>query len=152
MIRRATLADLEALTATRVALFAELGELPDGFATDAFTALCRTQLESMMTSGAASAWLGGPAGGPPCGAAVLLEYPRIPSPHNLLTREGYILNVYVAPAYRRRGIAGALIAAAVSEARQGGLGRVRLHTTTAARGVYRSHGFMPRHDEMELVL
>ena len=152
VIRRATLADLEALTAARIALFTELGELPEGFATNTFATACSIQLGSMMSSAGASAWLAFSPDGAACASAILLDYPRLPSPRNPRTREGYSMNVYVAPAWRRRGIASALIAGALTEAKQRGLARVRLHTTLAGREVYRAHGFQPRNDEMEWVL
>ncbi len=102
VIRRATLTDLEALTAARIALFTELGELPEGFATNTFATACSIQLGSMMSSAGASAWLAFSPDGAACASAILLDYPRLPSPRNPRTREGYSMNVYRAHGFQPR--------------------------------------------------
>lgn len=58
--------------------------------------------------------------------------------------EGYIANVAVAPEYRRRGIADALIAALCARCAQLGLAFVTLevrHSNAAAIALYEKHGF-----------
>src|SRR5262249_24819182 len=77
---------------------------------------------------------------------------RLPSPRNMVPTEGYVMNVYVEPAWRRRGIASALMGAALDHARALGLGRVRLHATDDGRQTYARAGFLPREDGMELNL
>jgi GNAT superfamily N-acetyltransferase len=66
-------------------------------------------------------------------------------------RKGYLLNVYTEPRWRGHGVAGALVAAA-ARGRELGMARLRLHTTAQGRPVYAAAGFIPRQDEMELVL
>ncbi len=63
----------------------------------------------------------------------------------------YICNVYVKPAWRRKGIAKALTLHAVAWARRRGCQVVRLRTSDMGRPVYSSVGFVPS-NEMELVL
>jgi ribosomal protein S18 acetylase RimI-like enzyme len=81
---------------------------------------------------------------------VLLLFPRLPTPALPPTREGYLLNVYTRPAWRGRGVASALVDAAVADARALGLARIRLHATAEGQPVYAAAGFRPRTDEMEL--
>ena len=68
------------------------------------------------------------------------------------TDEGYIVSVYVAPAWRRRGLASALTDTAIAYAREVGMARVRLHATPVGREVYERAGFSRRDDAMEIEL
>lgn len=60
-----------------------------------------------------------------------------------LTREGEarIGRVAVLPAWRRRGIAGLLLAALESEARRLGIAEVNLHSQTYVQALYERHGY-----------
>ena len=151
-VRVAGIADLEALLATRVALFRELGEGPTEAEREAFVLACRDALGVVLRDGRAAAWVALAGDGSVCGSAILLEFPRLPSPRNLRDREGYALNVYVAPEARRQGFATALVAAAVAEGERRGLARIRLHATPSGRTVYARLGFHGREDEMERTL
>ncbi|MBR3018420.1 MAG: GNAT family N-acetyltransferase [Clostridia bacterium] len=67
------------------------------------------------------------------------EKPPNPAfPHGKI---GTVLNVYTKPAYRRRGIAGKLMKALLSEAEEMGLDFVELKATDAGYPLYRSLGF-----------
>ena len=146
-------ADVAALVETRVALFDEIGQgSPAGAERDAFRVACREILGELLLDGRGTAWVAVDAGSGVQGAAILLEFPRLPSPLRLRALEGYVLNVWVAPQARRRGIATALVAAAVAEARRRGHARIRLHSTEEGRRVYERLGFSGRTNEMELVL
>lgn len=87
------------------------------------------------------------------GMASLEVFERLPYPGNLSGREGYVLNVYVEPAARRRGVAGALVRDLVGVARREGVGRLWLHASSGGRGVYEAAGFVTRTlEEMQLLL
>jgi ribosomal protein S18 acetylase RimI-like enzyme len=83
---------------------------------------------------------------------VLLLHSRLPSPRNVVPREGYVMNVWVEHAWRRKGIASALMEAALEKSRELGIRRVRLHATPEGRGAYARAGFVPREDGMERIL
>ena len=60
--------------------------------------------------------------------------------------EGYISNVAVAPAYRRQGVADALISALMTRAEELNLAFVTLEVRTGnepAKSLYAKHGFVP---------
>jgi ribosomal protein S18 acetylase RimI-like enzyme len=64
-------------------------------------------------------------------------------------RTGRLKHVYVSPAWRRRGLAEALVVACIARAR-GSYDRLRLRTDNpAAARLYERHGFEPRADEPE---
>jgi GNAT superfamily N-acetyltransferase len=69
-----------------------------------------------------------------------LEWP----PHPLdpvATARGYLLNFWVEPPFRRRGLARALVREAVAESRRRGLRVTALHASPAGRLVYEKEGF-----------
>jgi GNAT superfamily N-acetyltransferase len=150
-VRRATVADASVLAQLREALFRESGRPPAGdlppFVEDAATAFATT-----LATGTCEAWLAESNEGQAIGSVAMLVVPKLPSPESRAPREGYLLSVYTAPEWRRRGVATALVAAAIGRARELGCGRIRLHATESGRSVYAAAGFEPRQDEMELRL
>lgn len=87
------------------------------------------------------------------GIASLEVFERLPHPGNLSGREGYMLNVYVEPSERGRGIASALVLDLVRVARREKIGRLWLHASAGGRRVYEAAGFRARTlEEVELLL
>lgn len=64
----------------------------------------------------------------------------------------HLMNVYTAPAFRRRGIARMLVTALMDEARQRGATEISLDATEAGRPLYRSLGFRESGGAMTLNL
>ncbi len=78
---------------------------------------------------------------------LLLDWP----PHPLDPagdRRAYILNVYVEPAYRRRGLAKALVEMCRAEAARQNIRVVTLHASEAGRPLYESLGFRATNEMM----
>lgn len=61
---------------------------------------------------------------------------------------GYLLNVFVEPEYRRRGLAGQLVELCMNEAQQRRIRVVTLHASDAGRSVYEQLGFRPTNEMM----
>lgn len=151
MIRRATLADLEALVALRVALLREMGAASaadEGL----LAAAIRRYLAVELPARRFLAWVAAGADGAvvACGGLVFAQKP--PSPQNHSGREAYIMNMYTAPGWRGRGLAARLFAAIVAHARESGAGAIRLHATPDGRGLYARAGFRAVDTEMVLHL
>ena len=70
---------------------------------------------------------------------LLLDLP--PRPSDLRTREGYVLNMYVAPHARRQGIGRALFDALLADAAELDLRRLLLQATDDGRPLYEQAGF-----------
>jgi GNAT superfamily N-acetyltransferase len=62
--------------------------------------------------------------------------------------DGRVREVYVVPAYRRRGIARTLVGLALAEAKAAGVDRVTLGASAMGRALYASLGFVAKPDEM----
>jgi ribosomal protein S18 acetylase RimI-like enzyme len=56
-------------------------------------------------------------------------------------QRGYVLNVFVEPEYRRRGLAQALMTECMDEARRRGIRVVALHASQKGQPVYEKLGF-----------
>ena len=66
------------------------------------------------------------------------------APHYLdptAEKRGYVLNVFVEPEYRRRGLAQALMSECMDEARRRGIRVVALHASKNGQPVYEKLGF-----------
>lgn len=151
-LRTATPADAAILTEMRWRLFEETHSTLTPSPPPEFLARCQKAVIDLLESGRGFGWIAVAEDGSPLGNVVLLLHSRLPSPRNLVAQEGYVMNVWVESASRRKGIATALMAAAVEKSRALGVGRVRLHSTQEGRGVYARAGFVPREDGMELLL
>ena len=67
---------------------------------------------------------------------------RPPYPGNLAGREAYLLNMYTRPAWRKRGMASALLDAMARHAREQRLGKLWLHASDEGRPLYERLGFV----------
>ena len=136
----------------RVELFNELGRLPEGHDGEPVRAAIRSFLERRLRSGGHFTSVA-EEDGRIVGIGSLEVFERLPYPGNLSGKEGYVLNIYVEPPARGRGVAGRLLADLVDVARGAGVGRLWLHPSDRGRRIYESAGFAT-HDveEMQLVL
>lgn len=75
------------------------------------------------------------------GGLRLFEWP--PSDAETPNVRGYLMNVYVDPEHRRRGLARAIASAALDACRERGVRVVALHASAAGRPLYESLGFVP---------
>jgi ribosomal protein S18 acetylase RimI-like enzyme len=74
-----------------------------------------------------------------CGVGMVAQ--RLPSPGNLGGRYGYVQSMVTDPAFRRRGLARAVLVALLDRFAAVGVTRVDLHATDQGAPLYRSLGF-----------
>jgi ribosomal protein S18 acetylase RimI-like enzyme len=78
---------------------------------------------------------------------LILDWPPHPfDPEGEL--RGYLLNVYVEPEYRKRGLAHQLVERSMAEARRRGIRVVTLHSSPAGRAIYERLGFRATNEMM----
>ncbi len=84
------------------------------------------------------------------GAGGVSFYRVMPTYHNPSGRKAYIMNMYTAPEYRRRGIACRTLDLLVKAAKEQGVDYITLEATDMGRPLYEKYGFVKMNDEMIL--
>ena len=111
---------------------------------------CRPYLSQAMREGSFRSWFALSGERVVGGGAVLIS-PWPSHPYDLECRRATILNVYVYPEFRRRGIARELMEHMIAWCREQRFAVVHLHTSEDGRHLYDSLGFKPT-NEMKLQL
>ena len=140
IIRQADMADIPALVSLRMGLFCEVGELDDPLADAALWQATQAYFSAAQADGSARSWLV-EADGEAVACGTLALFVRPPYPGNLAGREAYLLNMYTVPAWRKRGMASALLDAMARHAQEQQLGKLWLHASTDGRAIYERFGF-----------
>jgi ribosomal protein S18 acetylase RimI-like enzyme len=138
-IRPATPADAEILAHQRVRMYAD-AELCTEAEMQTMRANFVDWVRPRLADGSYAGWLAEDDAEPVAGAGLwVMEWP----PHFLdaAPRRAYLLNFYVAPAMRHRGLARELLALAVAEARARGIQVVTLHASKFGKPIYERNGF-----------
>ena len=146
-MRPAPLADAGIIQAQRDAMYTDMGNAPERVRAASASGLnwLRGALESSVYCG----FLLEVGGQIVAGVGVIWqELP--PSPRSLCTTRAYILNVYVVPEQRRKGLAGHLVQAVIAECAARNVSYINLHASDAGRHTYEKLGFVPT-NEMRLV-
>lgn len=140
--RVATLNDIGTLVRHRAEMFAEMGKPRDAqFA--AMVTACDGWFRAHVANGTYIGFLIASGDAPATvvagGGLLLLDWP--PTHRDPQPLRGYILNVYVEPAHRRRGLARAATLACLDECRKRDIRIATLHAADAARSLYERLGF-----------
>jgi ribosomal protein S18 acetylase RimI-like enzyme len=138
--RRATTEDAGLITLHRKAMFADMRDAPETVLEEMGQNF-EPWVRRMIANDKYAGWITsdderavGSAG------LLILDW----APHFLDPRcdqRGYILNVFVEPEYRGRGIAKALTVECMAEAKRRGIGVVALHASKKGQPVYEKLGF-----------
>lgn len=88
--------------------------------------------------------------GEECGCGSICLTDELPSPDNPSGHCAYLMNIYVREQYRNHGIAHAIVARLIEEARGRKCGKIYLESTQEGRSVYSSLGFRDMPDMMKL--
>ena len=138
-IRRATVADAEAIGQQRALMFVD-AEVNFAVSVDTMVANFVPWVRAKLEDGSYAGWLVEEGGALVGGAGVwVMDWP----PHFLDAepQRAYLLNFYVAPEMRRQGLAQRLLALAVGEAKARGVKVVTLHASKYGKPVYEQNGF-----------
>lgn len=149
--RTATTVDAALLTAHRRAMFASMppsGPNPQNSALDRMSRTFEPWVRDLIAAGKYIGWIVEDNGRVAGSAGLLiLDWPPHPlDPTN--GRRAYLLNIFVEPEFRKRGLAHSLIERGLAEARQRQIRVVTLHSSDAGRRVYEKFGFHPTSEMM----
>lgn len=146
-VRHASVDDIPVLAHHRVAMFRDMGQLAPELK-DALQRATASYLDDALPRGEYLAWIAEDSGKPPTaigGAGVQLR-PILPRPRTAadleLGPEAIVLNVYVEPAWRRRGVAETLMRTVLDALASRGIQRIVLHASDAGRRLYERLGFV----------
>lgn len=147
--RRLGVADCALICRHRAAMFRDSGRSETVIAE--MDAPFRAWLEPHLAAGRYFGWAIVDAGRDVAGLGMMvIDWPPHPS-HPMQAQRGYVLNVYVEPDHRRRGLARRLMDEAVAEAKRRGLQFMILHATDQGRPLYESLGWADT-AEMALII
>ncbi|MDR3546546.1 MAG: GNAT family N-acetyltransferase [Candidatus Limnocylindrales bacterium] len=139
-VRRATAADIPALVELRVAFDRELaGDVPIEPA-DEHRGRIEEYLRSHVPDGRFRVWVA-VGGGHVVGMAGLIVVDRPPHPRSRRAPEAMVFNVMTDPAWRRRGVATAMLQAVIADGRALGCRRLLLRTSDDGKRLYAGLGF-----------
>lgn len=137
--RRATLADLETIAHQRLRMFVDAG-LGGEAQMASMIAKFVTWVRPKLSDGTYLGWLVEQDGRPVAGSGLwVMDFP--PNIRDEEPRRAYLMNFYVAPEMRRRGLARELLAMAVAEAKARGIKVVTLHASKFGKPLYEQNGF-----------
>lgn len=148
ILRRATAADAEKLTANREEFVSSIRTIHDR---EAFHTATLAFFKAHAEAGDTVIYIA-EEDGQIVSAAMACIYATAPLASSLNGLAAEVLNVYTLAQYRRRGIAAALMRLTADEARRRGVGRLWLDATPDGSPLYRSLGFTANGRIMELKL
>lgn len=139
VLRSATSADVQLIASHRKAMFVAMGHPAESL--DPMDRHFVPWLRSRLAEGFYLGWVATVDGLAVGSAGMML----VDWPPNLYdpagTVRGYLLNVFVEEAYRRRGIARMLVETCLAEARRRRIQVISLHASAAGRPLYEGMGF-----------
>jgi GNAT superfamily N-acetyltransferase len=148
-IRLATPDDHAVVLYQRRRMFEDMGE-GDVVALERMAAASAPLIADGLRDGTYRGWLVEQDGAVVAGGGIIgLAFQA--SPRDSEARRWWIVNVYVEPAHRRRGLARWIVETIVAWSRAAGLASVNLHASAEGRALYESLGFAPT-NEMRLRL
>lgn len=149
--QRASLAQLELLVKTRIHTLLAANNLPAETDMSEIACSTRTYYQTALADGSHTAYLVFD-GDNVVGTGGLSYFQVMPTCHNPSGRKAYLMNLYTAPLYRRRGVASQVLRLLLEDARAKGVTAVSLEATAMGRPLYEEFDFVPMENEMELLL
>jgi GNAT superfamily N-acetyltransferase len=107
-------------------------------------------LQDALPSGDYLGWVAD-AGGEVIASGGVVIHRLPPGPRNMDGREGYVMNIYTIPDWRRQGVATAIVQTILDHLKAQGIPVATLHATPVGRPLYERLGFAST-NEMRLVL
>ena len=148
--KRATMEDIEELVRTRIIVLRAANKLSDDEDMSVVEEESYAYYRRALETGEHIAYLVYD-NGKFIGAGGVSFYQVMPTYHNPTGKKAYIMNMYTASEYRRRGIAFHTLDLLVKDARKQGISQITLEATEMGRPLYERYGFVKMEDEMELV-
>ncbi len=147
--RKATIADLEILTETRIEVLRAANQLSNDVDLSEVRKQSFAYYQNALKNDTHVAYLIFD-GETFVGAGGISYFQVMPTYHNPSGKKAYIMNMYTKPDCRRQGIAIKTLDLLVADARAKGITAISLEATDMGRPLYVKYGFVKMNDEMEL--
>lgn len=147
--KKATVQDIDELVRTRIIVLRAANKLSDDVDMAEVEKESFSYYKRALESGEHIAYLVYD-NGTFIGAGGVSFYQVMPTYHNPIGKKAYIMNMYTAPEYRRRGIAIHTLDLLVNDARKQRVSQIALEATDMGRPLYEKYGFVKMENEMEL--
>jgi len=141
-IRQGLAGDASVVAKHRALMFNEMGRLPEA-EMGSFEREAAPMIEAAIEGGIYRAWFAEDASGDIIAGGGIQLRPLLPRPESRQAPEAIILNMYVEPAHRRRGLARRLLEEMLDWCRSQSIVRIVLHPSDQGRPLYESMGFQP---------
>ncbi|MBP3824699.1 MAG: GNAT family N-acetyltransferase [Butyrivibrio sp.] len=148
--RRTTIEDLDELVRTRIKVLRAANKLDESVDMSEVERQSKDYYEKALTDGSHTAYLVYD-GDKFVGAGGVSYFRVMPTYHNPSGEKAYIMNMYTAPEYRRKGIAFKTLDLLVRDAKERNVKAISLEATDMGRPLYEKYGFVKMTDEMELI-
>lgn len=142
-LRAAEPDDRDMVLRMRLAFIADVRSTDPASFTQEFVDATAAYLDDVIAVDRIRTWLAEDPAAGPVGVVSVLTTDAPPLPENLMAKEGYLVNMWVEPAFRRQGIARRLLDAAIAAAPAEGWRRIHLFATDDGRPLYEAAGFRP---------
>lgn len=147
--RKATIADLEILTETRIEVLRAANQLSNDVDMSEVKKQSFEYYQNSLENDTHLAYLVFDDK-TFVGAGGISYFQVMPTYHNPTGKKAYIMNMYTKPDYRRQGIAFKTLDLLVADAKAKGITAISLESTDMGRPLYVKYGFTKMNDEMEL--
>ena len=148
--RRATIEDLDELVRTRIEVLRAANKLDESVDMSEVERQSKDYYTKALADGSHTAYLVYD-GGTFVGAGGVSYFRVMPTYHTPSGEKAYIMNMYTAPEYRRKGIAFKTLDLLVRDAKERNVKAISLEATDMGRPLYEKYGFVKMNDEMELI-
>ena len=145
VIRPATIADIPHIAEHRERMFREMG-IPAEF--DDMKAATDLWLRHAIPAKTYLGWIAAAGAGEVAGGGGLIVIPWPPGPVSMDPRCGFVFNVYVSEAHRKKGLARRLMNAMHDYCRAEGIERVVLNASTFGKPLYDAIGYVVTEEPM----
>lgn len=147
-IREANAEDMQQIVQLRMNLFVEVGAISHEDAAPELKA--KTLRYFQENTNVTKSWVA-EVSGKIVAMGTLSLFVRPPYPENLLGKEGYLLNMYTLPEFRKKGCGRGILENILAYARREQLGKVWLHASAVGRTLYEKAGFISNSAYLEWI-
>ncbi len=148
--KKATLEDMDILTATRIEVLRAANKLSDDVDMSEVKKQSYDYYNKALRNGTHIAYLVFDKSRV-IGAGGVSFFQVMPTYHNPSGKKAYIMNMYTSPEYRRRGIAYKVLDMLVKDAKSMGISAISLEATVMGLPLYEKYGFTKMKNEMEFI-